>query len=159
MQMSWSRCQKVIQPENVQRLWRGWILCMWTGLDGKSKTELNLRRWCVFNLQILFPQQGCSGPQSAWNPSARRIHHRCPCAQRLCLAPGGCGPPLSTRGGSCLCLWEGHRQEGQGSPNRGNRLQVSLQVLCCFDDTWFHLNLTFLTPWANQRVFLWKCSP
>ena len=75
------------------------------------------------------------------------------------------------------CLWEGNRQEGQGSPNRGNRLQVSdiffslpyvagwnklelsvffssLKILCCHDDTWFHMNLTFLKPWANQCVFL-----
>ena len=85
-----------------------------------------------------------------------------------------------------LHYWEGNRQEGQGSPNGGNRLQVSdifslsllsgrrkqtsvtsptpfsrqiwkevsLKILCCHNDTWFHLNLTFLKPWANQRVFL-----
>ena len=68
-------------------------------------------------------------------------------------------------------------QEGQGSPNGGYRLQVSmffiflyvaggnklqvsgispfsiqnfnfvnevsLKIPCCYDDTWFHLNLTF----------------
>ena len=38
--------------------------------------------------------------------------------------------------------WEGNRQEGQGSPNGGNRLQVSLKILCCYDDTWFHLNFS-----------------
>ena len=38
----------------------------------------------------------------------------------------------------------------------GNKLCVgffSLKILCCHDDTWFHLNLTFLKPWANQCVF------
>ena len=50
--------------------------------------------------------------------------------------------------------WKGNMQEGQGSPNRGNRLQVSLKILCCYDDTWFHLNLTFLTPWAKVFFFL-----
>ena len=35
-----------------------------------------------------------------------------------------------------------------------NRLQVSLKILCCYADTWFHLNLTFLKFWANQFVFL-----
>ena len=33
-------------------------------------------------------------------------------------------------------------------------LKVSLKILCCHDDTWFHQNLTFLKPWANQCVFL-----
>ena len=28
------------------------------------------------------------------------------------------------------------------------------KILCCHDDTWFHLNLTFLKSWANQCVFL-----
>ena len=50
-------------------------------------------------------------------------------------------------------LWEGNRQEGQGSPNAGNRLQVSIKILCCYN-TWFLLNLTFLKPWAYQCVFL-----
>ena len=72
--------------------------------------------------------------------------------------------------------WEGNRQEGQGPPNGRKRLQVSeifflsplssrrkqttsvkffsLKILCCHDDTWFHLNLTFLKPWVNQCVFL-----
>ena len=81
---------------------------------------------------------------------------------------------------------ECNRQEGQGSPHRGNRLQVpdifslslkwqeetnykcqfffpfsiqnqeevSFKILCFLEDTWFHLNLTCLKPWANQRVFL-----
>ena len=39
--------------------------------------------------------------------------------------------------------WEGNRQEGQGSPNGGHRLQVPLKILCCHDDTWLHLNLNF----------------
>ena len=79
-----------------------------------------------------------------------------------------------------------NRQGSQGSPNGGNRLQVSdifylslklqeetnckcqtffspslykfkevsFKILCCHDDTWFHLNLTFLKPWANQCIFL-----
>ena len=32
--------------------------------------------------------------------------------------------------------------------------EVYLKILCCHDDTWFHLNLTFLRPWANQCIFL-----
>ena len=51
-------------------------------------------------------------------------------------------------------LWEGNRQEGQGSPNWENRLQGSLKILCCCDDTWFYLNWTFLKPWVNQCVSL-----
>ena len=75
--------------------------------------------------------------------------------------------------------WEGNRQEGQWSPNGGNRLQVqdifislkrqeetnqryvfsslnkfkkvSLKMLCCHD-TWFHLKLTTLKPWVNQYI-------
>ena len=50
--------------------------------------------------------------------------------------------------------WEANRQEGQWSPNGGNRLQVSLKILCCHDNTWFPLNLTFLKLWASQCVFL-----
>ena len=50
--------------------------------------------------------------------------------------------------------WEGNRREGHGSPNGINRLQVSLKILCCSDNTWFHLNLTFLKPEANQCIFL-----
>ena len=26
--------------------------------------------------------------------------------------------------------------------------------MCCRNDTWFHLNLTFLKPWANQYKFI-----
>ena len=26
---------------------------------------------------------------------------------------------------------------------------MSLKILICYEDTWFHLNLTFLKPWAN----------
>ena len=46
------------------------------------------------------------------------------------------------------------------SPLMGRRKQTtffeffSLKILCCHDDTWFHLNLTFLKPWVNQCVFL-----
>ena len=50
--------------------------------------------------------------------------------------------------------WDGNRQEGQGSPSRGNRLQVSLKIPCFHDDTRFHQNLTFLKTWANQCVVL-----
>ena len=50
--------------------------------------------------------------------------------------------------------WEVNRQEGQGSPKGGNRLQVSLKILCCYDDTSFHLNSTFFKPWAKQYIFL-----
>ena len=32
--------------------------------------------------------------------------------------------------------------------------EVSLKVLCCHNDTWFHVDLTFLKPWANQCIFL-----
>ena len=32
--------------------------------------------------------------------------------------------------------------------------EVSLKILCCHNDTWFHLNLTFLKFWANQYIFL-----
>ena len=32
--------------------------------------------------------------------------------------------------------------------------EVPFKILCCLDDTWLHLNLTFLKPWANQCVFL-----
>ena len=65
--------------------------------------------------------------------------------------------------------WEDNRQEGQGSPKGGNRLQVSdifsllsgrrkqvldffpslykfkevsLKILCCHNETWFHLNFS-----------------
>ena len=30
----------------------------------------------------------------------------------------------------------------------------SLKILCCYDNTWFPLDLTFLKPWANQFIFL-----
>ena len=29
-----------------------------------------------------------------------------------------------------------------------------LKIMCCHDDIWLHLSLTFLKPWANQCVFL-----
>ena len=53
--------------------------------------------------------------------------------------------------------WEGNRQEGQWSPNGGNRLQVSLKILYCSDNNWFHLRLTFLRPELTNVFFLWKC--
>ena len=75
-----------------------------------------------------------------------------------------------------IFYWESNRQEGQGSPmeetgckcqtffslslkwqeetNHKCQIVFSLKILCCHDDTWFHLNLTFLKPWANQCVFL-----
>ena len=28
------------------------------------------------------------------------------------------------------------------------------KILWCHDDTWFHLDLTFLKPWDNQCIFL-----
>ena len=31
---------------------------------------------------------------------------------------------------------------------------VSLKIMCCHDDPWLHLNLTFLKPWDNPCVFL-----
>ena len=35
-----------------------------------------------------------------------------------------------------------------------NLKRGSLKILCCHDNTWLHLNLTFLKPWANQGIFL-----
>ena len=32
--------------------------------------------------------------------------------------------------------------------------EVSLIILCCHNDTWFHLKLTILKPWDNQCIFL-----
>ena len=46
------------------------------------------------------------------------------------------------------------------SPLRGRRKHTtsvrffSLKILCCQDDTRFHLNLTSLKPWANQYIFV-----
>ena len=40
------------------------------------------------------------------------------------------------------------------SPNGGNRLQVSLKILCFYEDTGFHLNLTLLKPWVNRCIRL-----
>ena len=34
-------------------------------------------------------------------------------------------PGVTGKFGLGVCNWEGNRQEGQGSPNRGNSLQVS----------------------------------
>ena len=31
---------------------------------------------------------------------------------------------------------------------------VSLKILCCHNDTWFHLKLTILKPWVNQCILL-----
>ena len=44
--------------------------------------------------------------------------------------------------------WEVNRQQGQGSPNGGNK------ILCCHDHSWLHPNLTFLKPCGKQCVFL-----
>ena len=35
-----------------------------------------------------------------------------------------------------------------------NQKEASFTILGCHDSTWFHLNLTFLKPWANQCVSL-----
>ena len=32
--------------------------------------------------------------------------------------------------------------------------EVSLKILCCHNDTWFHLKLTILKPGDNQSIFL-----
>ena len=32
--------------------------------------------------------------------------------------------------------------------------EVSLKILCCHNDTWFHLKLTILKPWDNQCISL-----
>ena len=37
-----------------------------------------------------------------------------------------------------------HPAESRRPVNVGS--EVSLKILCCHDDTWFHLNLTFLKP-------------
>ena len=67
---------------------------------------------------------------------------------------------------------ECYRKESWGNPSRGNRLQVSdfcccrcsslnktkknvsFKIPCYCDNTWLHLNLTFLKTWDNQCVFL-----
>ena len=95
--------------------------------------------------------------------------------------PPGIPHQLTSEMKSMQWMWEGNRQEGQGSPNGGNRLQVpdifislkqqeetnwqyifsfsiqiwkevSLKMLCCHD-TWFHLKLTILKSWVNQCIF------
>ena len=71
--------------------------------------------------------------------------------------------------------WEGNRQEGQGlqmeeigckhqmffiSPLSSRRKPTtsvrffSLKILCCHDDSWFHLYLPCLKLWATQCIFL-----
>ena len=35
-----------------------------------------------------------------------------------------------------------------------NLKKFSLKILCCHNDTWFHLNLTFLKSWVIQCIFL-----
>ena len=46
-------------------------------------------------------------------------------------------------------------REARGPKAAGrNKLQVADFFPFSVDDTWFHLNLTFLKPWANQCVFL-----
>ena len=78
----------------------------------------------------------------------------------------GVGWHSFSRGSSQPRDWDGNRQEGEGSPNGGNRLQVSdifpslykikRRFLLKFSvammipgSTW-----TFIKPWANQCVFL-----
>ena len=79
------------------------------------------------------------------------------------------------RSGYEVMFWEGKRQEGQGSPNGGNSLQMSYIVLLsplkwqeetndkcqiffllkfCVAMTTPSSTGTFLKPWANQRIFL-----
>ena len=48
-----------------------------------------------------------------------------------------------------LTTWSWRRQ-GYKKKNH----VVSFKILCCLNDIWFHLNLTFLKPWANQCIFL-----
>ena len=47
-----------------------------------------------------------------------------------------------------------HRQARGPQAARGNKLQVADIFPFSVENTWFHLNLTFLKPWANQCVFL-----
>ena len=34
------------------------------------------------------------------------------------------------------------------------KMRCLFKILWCHDDTWFHLDLTFLKPWDNQCIFL-----
>ena len=70
--------------------------------------------------------------------------------------------PFSARLSPPRGWWEATAERGAGrragvskrrKPATSVRLS-SLKILCCHDDTWFHLNLTFLELWANQCVFL-----
>ena len=40
------------------------------------------------------------------------------------------------------------------SPSLYKFKEVSLKILCCHNDTWFHLKLTILKPWVNQCILL-----
>ena len=44
------------------------------------------------------------------------------------------------------------------SSSKGIYWILEKKILCCHNDTWFHLNLTFLKPWAKQRIFLTEMS-
>ena len=39
-----------------------------------------------------------------------------------------------------------HTVHGVSSQTQLRRLLFPFKILCCHDDTWFHLNLTFLKP-------------
>ena len=45
------------------------------------------------------------------------------------------------------------RQARGPQAERGNKMQVEDIFPFSLEDTWFHLNLTFLKPWANQFFF------
>ena len=103
-----------------------------------------------------------------------------PCFREFWLRPE---PTYTLKPTFPMSFREGIRQEGKGSPNGGDRLQVSdifslslkqqeetnymcqiffpslisFKILCCHDFTWFHLNLTCLKPWGNHTFFLWRC--
>ena len=49
----------------------------------------------------------------------------------------------------------GRKARGLQMEEIGCKCQIfALKILYCHDDIWFHLNLTFLKPWANQCIFL-----
>ena len=72
------------------------------------------------------------------------------------------GPQTEETGCKCqtlfLSLWSSRRKQTTSvrffSPSLYKIKNVSFKILYCHDDTWFHLNLTFLKPWSNQCIFL-----
>ena len=61
----------------------------------------------------------------------------------------------------CTCqtffsLLSGRRKQTSCSFSFSTQIkkEVSLKILCCHNDTWFHLKLTILKPWVNQCIFL-----